>query len=405
MRKIVVVGASLAGVAAADRLRELGHDGPLELIGEEAVSPYDRPPLSKNLLGTDLAGNTLLRPPGHFQSKGITLRLGTKATGLDVAARQLFLAGGETVAFDGLIVATGARPRRPDFPLPERGAFFLRTLDDAMALHREFEARPRLVIVGAGFIGMEVATVARQAGLDVTVIEPAPFPMFRALGPAAGSHMRRMLEHSGCKTVFGRGVSRLIGDTAVEGVALSDGSMVPADLVLLSIGSVPNSAWLEGSALVLENGVACDAFCQAAPAIFAAGDVASRFDASLGRRVRSEHWTSAIEDAGVAAHNLLQPQVEWRRSSGLAYVWSDQLGGKLQIAGLKPEQGVEHVIEHADKRRFAACYHAGGRLRAVATFDWPALLARGRSLIAQNSDWDTALGILQDQAAARRRSA
>jgi NADPH-dependent 2,4-dienoyl-CoA reductase/sulfur reductase-like enzyme len=405
VRTIVVVGASLAGVAAADRLRELGYDGALELIGEEAAAPYDRPPLSKDMLGTDLAGKTLLRPTGHFQSKGIALRLGARATGLDVAARRLSLAHGETMPFDGLIIATGARPRQPDFPLPQRGACFLRTLDDAMALHQAFAARPHLVIVGAGFIGVEVATLARQAGLDVTVVEPAPFPMFRALGPEAGSRIRRMLEDIGCKTVFGRGAIRLVGDPAVEAVALSDGSHVPADLVLLSIGSVPNSDWLEGSSLVLQNGIACDAFCQAAPAIFAVGDVASRFDASLGRWVRSEHWTNAIEDAGVAAHNLLHPAAEWRRPSGLAYVWSDQLGGKLQIAGLKPEQGAEHLIEHADKRRFAACYHAGGSLRAIATFDWPALLARGRSLIAQNADWETAIGMLQDQAAARRRSA
>jgi NADPH-dependent 2,4-dienoyl-CoA reductase/sulfur reductase-like enzyme len=188
-------------------------------------------------------------------------------------------------------------------------------------------------------------------------------------------------------------------------VALSDGSVAPADLVLVSIGSVPNSDWLEGSSLSLENGVMCDEFCQAAPAVFAAGDVASRFDAALGRHVRSEHWTNAIEEAGVAAHNLLRPQAEWRRPSGLAYVWSDQLGGKLQMAGLRTDQCVEHVIEHTDKRRFAACYHAGGRLRAITTFDWPALLARGRSLIAQNADWETTRGMLQDQAAARRRSA
>jgi NADPH-dependent 2,4-dienoyl-CoA reductase/sulfur reductase-like enzyme len=405
VRKIVVVGASLAGVAAADRLRELGYDGVVELIGEETVAPYDRPPLSKNVFEADLAGKTLLRESAHYPSADIALRLGAKATRLDTAARRLFLANGEPVAFDGLIVATGARPRRPDFPLPEHGACFLRTLDDALALRQALQARPRLVIVGAGFIGMEVATVARHAGLDVTIIEPAPFPMFRALGPEAGSRIRRMLEDCGCRTVFGRSASRLIGDKMVQGVELSDGSAIPADLVLLSIGSVPNSDWLESSSLVLENGVACDEFCQAAPAVFAVGDVASRFEASLGQRLRSEHWTNAIEDAGVAAHNLLRPPTEWRRPSGLAYVWSDQLGGKLQIAGLKPEQCVEHVIEGAGKRRFAACYHAGGRLRAMATFDWPGLLARGRSIIAQNGDWETAFAILRSQAARRRQSA
>jgi NADPH-dependent 2,4-dienoyl-CoA reductase/sulfur reductase-like enzyme len=405
VRKIVVVGTSLAGVTAADQLRELGYDGTLELIGEEAIAPYDRPPLSKSVFEADLAEKTLLRQPAHFRSADIALHLGVKAIRLDVTARQLSLASGEDVAFDGLIIATGARPRRPGFPLPERGTCFLRTLDDALALRRALQARPRLVIIGAGFIGMEVATIARQAGLDVTVIEPAPFPMFRALGPEAGTRIRRMLEDCGCRTVFERSAIRIIGDKVVQGVELSDGSVTPADLVLLSIGSVPNSDWLEGSSLILENGIVCDEFCQAAPAIFAVGDVASRFEPSLGRRLRSEHWTNAIEDASVAAHNLLRPPAEWRRRSGLAYVWSDQFGGKLQIAGLKPEQCMEHVFEHADRRRFAACYHAGGRLRAIATFEWPGLLARGRALITQNSDWETARGILGDQAALRRQPA
>jgi NADPH-dependent 2,4-dienoyl-CoA reductase/sulfur reductase-like enzyme len=405
VRRIVVVGASLAGVAAADRLRELGYDGVLELIGDETAAPYDRPPLSKEVCSPDLAARTLLRPLEHFRSADIVLRLGTSATGLDVSARRLFLAGGDTVQFDGLIIATGARPRKPDFTLPAHGVCFLRTLDDAVALRAAFAARPRLVIVGAGFIGMEVATVARELGLDVTSVEPAPFPMFRALGPRAGNRMRRMLEDRGCKTMFGRAAVDVIGSQAVEAVALSDGSIIPADLVLMSIGSVPNSDWLQSSSLLLEGGVACDAFCQAAPGIFAIGDVASRFDAALGRRVRCEHWTHAVEDAGVAAHNLLRPEPEWRRSSGLAYVWSDQLGGKLQIAGLKPERCDEHIIEHSDRRRFAACYHSGGRLRAIATFDWPALLARGRALIARNADWELALGFLQNQEASRQRSA
>jgi NADPH-dependent 2,4-dienoyl-CoA reductase/sulfur reductase-like enzyme len=217
--------------------------------------------------------------------------------------------------------------------------------------------------------------------------------------------MRKMLEDAGCKTMFGVGASGLVGSKSVEGVALSDGSVIPTDLVLLSIGSVPNTEWLSGSSLALDGGVVCDAFCRAAPAVFAVGDVASRLDPSFARPVRCEHWTSAIEDAGVAAHNLLHPAAEWRRPSGLPYVWSDQLSGKLQIAGFKPDSCDEHVIEHADRRRFAACYHAAGRLRAIATFDWPVLLARGRALIAQNAEWELSLGVLRELAAPRRRSA
>jgi NADPH-dependent 2,4-dienoyl-CoA reductase/sulfur reductase-like enzyme len=196
-----------------------------------------------------------------------------------------------------------------------------------------------------------------------------------------------------------------VGEPTVQGACLSDGSEIPADLVLISIGSIPNSDWLVGSSLALGNGILCDEFCQAAPGVFAVGDVAARFDAVLGRRVRAEHWTSAIEDAGAAAHNLLRPREEWRRSSGLVYVWSDQLGGKLQIAGLRPSQNAEHMIEHEDGRRFAACYQASGRICAIATFDWPVLLARGRALIAQGTDWNKALGVLQDQSAGRRKSA
>ena len=405
MRKIVVVGASLAGVTAADRLRELGYDGALELIGDETAPPYDRPPLSIDFLASDLAAKVSLREPAHFHSSEITLRLGAVATGLNVAARELSLTDGETVAYDGLIIATGARPRRPAFLLPGRGACFLRTLDDALALSKAFQRRPRLVVVGAGFIGMEVATQACQAALDVTVVEPQPYPMFRALGPEAGTRMSRMLQNRGAKVLLGLSVDGLVGEPAVQGVRLSDGSEIPADLVLVSIGSVPNSDWLVGSSLPLDDGILCDEFCQAAPGIFAAGDVAARLDALRGRRVRAEHWTSAVEDAGIAAHNMLRPREEWRRSSGVAYVWSDQLGGKLQIAGLRPPQSVEHVIDHKDERRFAACYQAGGRICAIATFDWPVLLARGRALIAQSVDWNATLGILEAQSVPRRQPA
>jgi NADPH-dependent 2,4-dienoyl-CoA reductase/sulfur reductase-like enzyme len=404
VRRIVVVGASLAGVTAADHLRELGYDGALELIGDEPVAPYDRPPLSKGMLSGDPLEQILLRSAGHFEAHNITLRLGKRATGLDLAARRINLDGGEQVDYDGLILATGARPRRPDFPLPKDGVAFLRSIGDALALRQTLQSRPKLVIVGAGFIGMEVATFARSAGIDVTVVEPQPYPMFRALGPVFGIRLRSMLEESGVAARFGCGVVTLLGTRRLRGVGLSDGGEIAADLVLMAVGSVPNVEWLAESGLGLENGVACDGFGAVAERVFAVGDVASRFDPALGRHVRSEHWTSAVEEAAAAAHNLLKPRAEWRRPSAVPYVWSDQLGGKLQIAGNRPAQAVEHMIE-PDDNRFLACYQAAGKIGAIATFNWPALMARGRQLLAQGADWETALGILTDASKPRRKSA
>ncbi|MGW0864964.1 NAD(P)/FAD-dependent oxidoreductase [Streptomyces sp. NPDC002611] len=395
MRRVVVVGASAAGLAAAETLRRTGFDGTLTLVGDEPRAPYDRPPLSKQILSGEWPAERLpLRPPSDLDALGLDLRLGTAATGLDMTDRTVCLADGGRVPYDGLIVATGVRPRR----LPgDAGAHVLRTLDDALALRERLRPGCRLVVVGAGFLGAEAAAVAQGLGARVTLLEPAPVPLAHAVGTEVGQVLSRAhLDH---------GVELRTGVTVIEvtdeGVRLADGELVEADEVLVAIGSLPNTEWLADSGLAVGDGVLCDAYCEAAPVVYAAGDVARWDNPLFGTSMRIEHRTNAAEQGMAAARNLLAAPDARRPFAPVPYFWSDQYDMKIQAYGhLRGHDEVAVVEGDLAERRFMAAYRTGERLTGVLAVGMPPKAVRGwRQAIAGGTAWRDAVPAAGTEAA------
>ncbi|GAA4030920.1 FAD-dependent oxidoreductase [Allokutzneria multivorans] len=363
MRRIVVVGASAAGLGTAEALRRRGYDGELVLVGAEAHLPYDRPPLSKQVLaGAWEPERVQLRTDEKLADLRLDLRLATRATG--VSGRQVLLDGGDRLDFDGLVIATGVVPRTLPGVEGVGGVHVLRTLDDALSLRVELLAGPRLVVVGAGLIGCEVAATARKLGLDVTLVDPLPVPMSRQIGPELGELVANMHGENGVHLRFGVGVASVRSEAGrVTGVVLTDGTEVAADAMLVGIGSTAVTDWLEGSGIPVDStGVLCDARCSAAPGVYAVGDVASWEHPVLGR-IRLEHRTNATEQAMSVAVNLLGAQQEYRP---LPYFWSDQYDTKLQMFGWPlPGDDLEVVEGTPADGSFIATYRRGGELTGV----------------------------------------
>jgi 3-phenylpropionate/trans-cinnamate dioxygenase ferredoxin reductase component len=361
---IVIVGASAAGLATAEALRRRGYDGALTLVGEERRSPYDRPPLSKQVLaGTWEPEKALLRDDDALAGLSAELLLGQAAAGLDVAGRRVRLADGGAIGYDALVIATGVTPRQlPGADLT--GVHVLRTLDDALALRTGLLARPKVVVVGAGFLGAEVAAVARQMGLEVTLADPLPVPMYRQLGPLVGGLIARLHRDHGVEVRCSTKVSRFLANAGqVTGVELADGSVLDADLVVLAIGSVPATAWLADSGLSISNGVECDDRCLAGPEIYAAGDVASWPHPDFGVRLRLEHRMNATEQGIAVAGNLLGDR---RPFAPVPYFWTDQYDTKIQAYGIFPPDADFQVISGSlASRRFAAAYGRRGTVTGI----------------------------------------
>jgi 3-phenylpropionate/trans-cinnamate dioxygenase ferredoxin reductase subunit len=363
LRTIVVVGASLAGLRGAEALRRLGFDGRLVAVGAEPHRPYDRPPLSKDVLAGEREPDSIaLRRADTWDELAVEWRLGARAVALDLAARRLRLDGGEALAFDGLFLATGASARRLRGLPALEGVHVLRTLDDALGLRAALARGPRVCIVGAGFIGAEVAATCRGLGLDVSVVEPQPAPMLRGLGAELGALMAAVHRDHGVDMRCGVGVAALEGAGRVEHVVLSDGARLAADVVVMGVGAAPEAAWLEGSGLELADGVVCDATCAAAPDVVAAGDVARWRDLRTGQTLRAEHWTNAIEQSAHAAERLLAGPGFTTPYDPVPYVWSDQFEVKLQIVG-EPRPGDAMRITDGTlaERRFVAIFERDGR--------------------------------------------
>ncbi|GHH33229.1 NAD(P)/FAD-dependent oxidoreductase [Lentzea cavernae] len=358
MRTVAVVGASLAGLRSVQELRSQGFDGRIVVIGEEPHAPYDRPPLSKAFLSGALPAADLALSDDDF---GAEWRLGVRASRLDPSSGSVFLSTGEVVRADGVVIATGGRPRTLPGTASLRGVHALRTLDDAVALRAELLPGARVVVVGAGWIGAEVASTCRSLGLDVTVVEAAAIPMERALGPVLGSLCADLHADHGVDLRLGVGVESFAHNgSRVTGVVLHDGTHLPADVVVAGIGVEPAVDWLAGSGLALDNGVLCDHGCVTSlPSVVAVGDVA-RYRSSRGH-VRHEHWTNASEQPVVAVRNLLAgTTAETFRPSG--YVWSDQYGVRLQLAGETGGADEVAVIDGSpDDRRFIAEFRRAGR--------------------------------------------
>lgn len=334
MRHILVVGASLAGLTVVETLRGEAFEGKITVVGSERTPPYDRPPLSKQVLsGAWSPSRALLRSPAALDALGANFRLGVRATGLDLTARRVQLDGIESVEFDGLVIATGARPR----PLPSvetigvSGVFTLRTLEDVLQIREALTAQPRVVIVGGGFLGTEVAATLRRLHLAVSIVEPAPTLLFRQFGPEVGHFVRDLHLTNGVDVRCGVGIAGLTTDTGrLTGVCLTDANRVHADMLVVAIGALPETAWLEGSGLGLSNGVDCDPWGRAAPRIVAAGDVANWLAPGLGRAHRREHRMNATEQAATAARTLLGADAP---VLGPSFFWTEQYGSRLQAWG------------------------------------------------------------------------
>jgi 3-phenylpropionate/trans-cinnamate dioxygenase ferredoxin reductase component len=369
VERVVVVGASLAGQRAAQSLRSGGFDGEIVVLGDEAHPPYTRPPLSKEILvGSQLVSDCAL----PLRDLEVEWRLGTRATGLDRAAKEVLLEAGDPLGYDRLIAATGLRARPWPGPGGElRGVHTLRTLDDAAALAAELSLGRHLVIVGAGFIGCEVAASARKLGVEVTMLAADPHPLL-PLGEMIGRWAEAMHRGEGVDVRCGCAVVALHGEVAaVQEVELGDGSSVPADAVLIAIGAVPNSEWLADSGLALDPGLICDETMTVAgdDDLLAAGDLASfPHPHRPGFHRRIEHWTVAAELGALAGRNALLDAGERVPYAGVPYVWSDQYGSKIQSIGHPGEADRFEVLEStADRARFVVLGLLDERPVAVIT--------------------------------------
>ncbi|MFD8708324.1 NAD(P)/FAD-dependent oxidoreductase [Kitasatospora sp. NPDC059648] len=377
--RVVVVGASAAGLTAVETLRREGYHGRLTLLGAEPHLPYDRPPLSKQVLsGAWQPTRAALRGGEDYARLDLDLRLGCQAIGLDTNQRSVQLDNGTSLAYDGLIIATGVTPRRLPTGHELEGVHVLRTLEDAERLRRHLVGRPRLAVIGGGFTGAEVAATACSLGVETTLVCRGPFPLAERLGPELGRLVGELHTDHGARLRTGVGVGSLLGAYGrLTGLQLTDGSLLEADAAVVAIGSTPATAWLRGSGLDIADGVLCDAYCQAAPGIYAAGDVSRWHHPRLDRTQRLEHRTNASEQAIAAARNLLGAREEY---APLPYFWSDQYDTRIQAYGIcTPDAELEVVHGDPGQRSFVARYRTDGRITGVLGWNSPRAL---RSCVA-----------------------
>ncbi len=395
LERVVVVGGGVAALRTVQALRRRGFEGTLTVVGDEPHAPYSRPPLSKDVLaGKSEPESTQLAKPDELAELEVELRLGERASRLDLRKRLLDV-GNAPIPFDGLVIATGASPRRLPALEGIEGVHLLRTLDDALALRAALERGPRVLVVGAGFIGSEVAATARSRGLDVTVVELSPTPLAYAVGPEMGAVLASIHAEHGTTLRAGTTVSALEGQGRVERARLSDGNDVDVDVVIVGVGVTPNTDWLQGSGLDLADGVVCRATLEASVQdVYAAGDVARWPNDLFGSAGRVEHWTTAGDHGTHVAKNLLaevapQPFVD------AGYVWSDQYGLKIQVVGLTNDYDEVTVVDgNVEARKFIALYRRGDRVVGALGVSSPPLVMRARRLIEQRAPWAQALAAI-----------
>jgi 3-phenylpropionate/trans-cinnamate dioxygenase ferredoxin reductase subunit len=394
LKTVAVVGASLAGLRATETLRRDGYDGRIVLIGAEPTLPYDRPPLSKQFLAGEVGPDDVALRRASYDDLDLELRLGTRAVSLDLASKRVALDDGGQVVFDGLVLATGSAPRMLPGTPDLDGLFVLRTLEDALAIRATLDASPRVVVVGAGFIGSEVAATCRLRGLEVTVLEALPAPLVRGLGPVLGMVCGELHRDHGVDLRLGVGVAGFDGTARVERVRLDDGTAVDADVVVVGVGVAPVTDWLEGSGLQLDNGVVCDATLLAAPGVVSAGDI-TRWPNPLfgGELMRLEHWTNASEQGVAAARRLLYGDgAAPEPFAPVPFVWSDQYDRKIQSVGhFRGDDDMAVVHGSLDERRFVAVFGRAGRLVGALGFSMPAKLMQYRRMIDEQASFDAAL--------------
>jgi 3-phenylpropionate/trans-cinnamate dioxygenase ferredoxin reductase component len=359
----VIVGASMAGAKAAETLREEGFGGSIVLLGEEQERPYERPPLSKGyLLGKEDKSSVYIHEPTWYAENDVDLRLGVTATSLDVGARQVALAGGGTVGYDRLLLATGAAPRRLSVPGADLdGVVYLRRVGDSERLAGALRDGGRVVIAGAGWIGLEVAAAAREFGCEVAVVEPLPGALHRQLGPEIGGMFTELHEEHGVVFRFGESVTELRGSGGkVASASTSAGVELEADLVVVAIGAVPTTRLAADAGLDVANGVICDAGLRtSAHEVFAAGDVANAFHPLYGKHIRVEHWANALNGGPAAARSMLGKGVSY---DAVPYFFSDQYDLGMETAGLPEPGSYDQIVYRGDReaREFIAFWLSGG---------------------------------------------
>ncbi|HTV10653.1 MAG TPA: FAD-dependent oxidoreductase [Acidimicrobiales bacterium] len=404
-RTFVIVGASLAGAKAAETLRTEGFDGKVVLIGEEPTRPYERPPLSKEYLrgekGFDFAA---VHSTGYYDDAGIELRTSTRARALDVRESEVVLDNGERLGFDRLLLATGSVPRKLAIDGADlEGIFYLRTVENADALRDVLASRGRLVVIGGGWVGCEVAASARQLGAEVALVELSTVPLEHALGLQVGSVFRDLHTEHGVELHLGAGVTRLAGSAAPSGtgarsrsvraVELDDGTALEADAVLVAVGVAPRTELAAGAGLALGSGVAVDEHLStSAPSIYAAGDVASAFYPHLGARIRLEHWSAALNQGPAAARAMLGQDITYDRTP---YFFSDQYDLGMEYRGWAPSH--DRVVLRGDpaSRKFLAFWLSQGRVVAAMNSNiWDAgdkleALVRTRQIVDPDGLADT----------------
>ncbi|GAA1972860.1 FAD-dependent oxidoreductase [Amycolatopsis minnesotensis] len=393
---VVVVGASAAGLMAAEGLRRAGYSGELSLVGTEEGLPYDRPPLSKEIL-TGQWEPDRIRLCAHekLADLGVTACFGVTARGLDLGSRRVALDDGRELAFANLVIATGVEPRALPGTGGIRGVHTVRTLDDVTALREELGEGKRLVVVGAGFLGTEIAAAARRLGTGVCLVEPAPEPLAAVVGTEVGGVLAALHRARGVRVLTGVGVEAVrSGDGAVTGVLLADGTELPADVVVVAIGAAPATAWLGGSGLDCSDGVRCDRFCAAAPGVYAAGDVASWYHEGYGAQVRLEHRTNATEQGLYVARAMTGKTED--PFTPVPYFWSDQYDLKLQAFGLLGGHDEALVVRGTPEGvleggELVALYRRGGAVAGVLGIKAFRALRPLRSLVAKHASWDEAV--------------
>lgn len=386
----------------ADGLRKNGYEGEVVLISDEDHPPYDRPPLSKQvLLGEWSPSQTYFHGVDELQRRGVRLVTGQAAVGLeqDALGGSVRMSDGSSLPFDHVVIATGSRPRQLPIPAP-RGVHTLRTIEDAGALVEAFAARPQVTIVGGGFIGAEVATAARKQGLDTTIVEALPTPLSRHLGDRVGEACSALYTRNGVTVRTGATLTQILGQDRVEALVLADGTIVPTDLVIVGIGAQPNSEWVEGSGLTVDNGVVCTSTGRAAERVWAVGDVARWFHPLFGQHIRVEHWTHATEQAHHVARAIAGDAPG--ELTSVPYVWSDQFGVKMHITGRpSPLATLLEVDGDLGSEHFVGLYVEDDAVVGAVAFNDPRASALSRRLIANRADPATALEKLAPRTAVK----
>jgi 3-phenylpropionate/trans-cinnamate dioxygenase ferredoxin reductase component len=375
---VVIVGGGLAAARTAEQLRRSEYAGPITIVSDEDHLPYDRPPLSKEVLRSE-TDDVTLKPAEFYEENDITVLLGKAARSVDTAAQTVTLSDGSSIDYDELVIATGLVPKRiPSFPNLE-GIHVLRSFDESLALRQQAASARRAVVVGAGFIGCEVAASLRGMGVDIVLVEPQPSPLASVLGEQIGSLVARLHRAEGVDVRCGVGVAEVRGAEKVQMVVLADGTELDADLVVVGIGSHPATGWLEGTGIEVDNGVVCDAAGRAsAPHVWAIGDVAS-WRHTLGHQVRVEHWSNVADQARVLVPAMLGQDAP--AAVSVPYFWSDQYDVKIQCLGEPEATDTVHVVED-DGRKFLAFYERDGVVAGVVGGGMPGKVMKSRAKIA-----------------------